>query len=145
MTPRRPALAAITLAGVLVASACSTGGGTTGGSASDPMTSSGTSSASASAAPSTSSVPANTVVHRVSITGNQVTPSPGNLDVPLGKTLRLIVTSDHDDQLHAHGFNVEVNLKAGQPTTLDLKATTPGVYEIETHHPPLTLLHVVVR
>jgi heme/copper-type cytochrome/quinol oxidase subunit 2 len=145
MTPRRPALAAITLAGVLVASACSTGGGTTGGSASDPMTSSGTSSASASAAPSTSSVPANRVVDRVSITGNQVTPSPGNLDVPLGKTLRLIVTSDHDDQLHAHGFNVEVNLKAGQPTTLDLKATTPGVYEIETHHPPLTLLHVVVR
>ena len=82
---------------------------------------------------------------RVTIRGKNVSPAPGDVNVPLGTTLRLIVTSDHDDQLHAHGFDVEVTLTAGRPTTLDLRATTPGTYEIETHHPPLTLMHVVVR
>jgi hypothetical protein len=55
------------------------------------------------------------------------------------------VTSDHDDELHAHGFNKEVPLKAGQPTTLDLTTTQPGIYEVETHEPPLRLLRIVVR
>jgi heme/copper-type cytochrome/quinol oxidase subunit 2 len=65
--------------------------------------------------------------------------------VPLGTTVRLVVTSDHEDELHAHGFEVERNLKAGSPTTLDLNAANPGVYEIETHHPPLTLMRLVIR
>jgi hypothetical protein len=82
---------------------------------------------------------------QVTIRGKNVSPAPGNVNVALGNTLRLIVTSDHNDQLHAHGFDVEVTLTAGRPTTLDLRATTPGIYEIETHHPPLTLMHVVVR
>ncbi|WP_270889806.1 hypothetical protein [Pedococcus sp. 5OH_020] len=63
----------------------------------------------------------------------------------LGRTVRLIVTSDHDDELHAHGFEVEKELKAGQLLTMDLAATEAGTYEIETHHPPLTLMRIVVR
>jgi heme/copper-type cytochrome/quinol oxidase subunit 2 len=84
-------------------------------------------------------------VIRVTIHGQNVSPAPGNVEVPLGTTVRLVVTSDHDDELHAHGFEVERTLKAGTPTTLELTATDPGVYEIETHHPPLTLLHLVIR
>lgn len=67
------------------------------------------------------------------------------MDLAVGQTLTLTVTSDHDDQLHAHGFEVETDLKAGIPTVVALKGTVPGVYEVELHHPPLTLLSVAVR
>jgi hypothetical protein len=67
------------------------------------------------------------------------------VDLAVGQTLTLTVTSDHDDQLHAHGFEVERDLKAGTPTVVALKGTVPGVYEVELHHPPLKLLSVAVR
>jgi plastocyanin len=81
----------------------------------------------------------------VTITGSTVTPAPAQVELPVGATLELVVTSDHDDELHAHGFDVEATLKAGVPTTLRLTATEPGVYEVETHEPALTLLSVAVR
>jgi hypothetical protein len=57
----------------------------------------------------------------------------------------LVVTSDHDDELHAHGFEVEQEIKAGVPATIALTGKEPGVYEVELHHPALTLLTVAVR
>ena len=81
----------------------------------------------------------------VTISGTTVTPPPAQVEVPVGTTLELVVTSDHDDELHAHGFDDEATLKAGVPTTLRLTATEPGVYDVETHEPPLTLLSIAVR
>ena len=81
----------------------------------------------------------------VTITGTTVTPAPAQVELPVGSTLELVVTSDHDDELHAHGFDQEATLKAGVPTTLRLTAKEPGRYEVETHEPPLTLLTVAVR
>ncbi len=77
--------------------------------------------------------------------GKDVTPAPDVVSIRRGQTLRLVVTSDHDDQLHAHGFGVEEQLVAGQPRRLDLRGAEPGQYEIETHEPPLRLLVVQVR
>ena len=81
----------------------------------------------------------------VTVTGSTVTPAPAQVDLPVGSTLELIVTSDHDDEVHAHGFDEEAELKAGVPTTLRLTAKEPGLYEVETHEPALTLLTVAVR
>jgi len=81
----------------------------------------------------------------VTVTGSNVTPAPAQVDLPVGQTLTLVVTSDHDDELHAHGFEVETELKAGVPATVTLTGKDPGVFEVETHHPALTLLTVAVR
>ena len=81
----------------------------------------------------------------VTVSGTTVTPAPAQVDLPVGSTLELSVTSDHDDELHAHGFDVEARLKAGTATTLRLSGKEPGVYEVETHDPALTLLTVAVR
>lgn len=141
---RPVALTALALAGALALGACTTSP-PTGGSSSSASSSAPTRSTSGTATGGSAATLSNTTVVRVSIRGKNVSPAPGDVNVPVGTTLRLVVTSDHDDQLHAHGFDVEVTLTAGRPTTLDLRATTPGTYEIETHHPPLTLMHVVVR
>jgi len=148
MNRARPIVTCVALAGVLAATGCSTGDNGTAASTTSSTTGSSSSSTSATSASSTTvqtQTPPNTKVIRVTITGKKVTPPPGDVELPLRHTLRLIVTSDHDDELHAHGVNIEETLKAGQPLTLDLKPTQSGVYEVETHHPPLTLMHIVVR
>jgi len=81
----------------------------------------------------------------ITVTGSTVTPKPTRVDLAVGATLTLVVTSDHDDQLHAHGFDVEAKLTAAKPTTIVLTGTDPGVFEVETHHPALTLVTVAVR
>lgn len=81
----------------------------------------------------------------ITVTGSAVTPKPAQVDLAAGATLTLVVTSDHDDELHAHGFEVEEALSAGRPTTLTLTGKDPGLFEVETHHPALTLLTVAVR
>lgn len=81
----------------------------------------------------------------VTIKGTTVTPAPAQVELPVGSRLELVVTSDHDDELHAHGFEVETEIKAGVPATLRLTAKEPGSYAVETHEPALTLLTVAVR
>ncbi|MEO7752554.1 MAG: hypothetical protein ABIS35_04015 [Terracoccus sp.] len=81
----------------------------------------------------------------ITITGSTVTPAPSQVDLATGAVLELVVTSDHDDELHAHGFDVEAALTAGRPATVRLVGGEAGVYEVETHEPALTLLTVAVR
>jgi hypothetical protein len=107
---------------------------------------SGSGSGGGSGAPAASVGGTGSVRHlAVTITGTSVTPPPAQVDLPVGSTLELVVTSDHDDELHAHGFEQEAPLEAGKPTTVRLTATRAGLYEVETHDPPLTLLTVAVR
>ena len=118
-----------------------------GGSSEPPAaqgSSTGASSSGASSAAASSTSAAGRTL-RVTIAGRTVTPAPSQVQVKPGETLTLVVTSDHDDELHAHGFEVEKELKAGVPTTVVLKTDLPGVYEVETHHPPLRLLSVAVQ
>ncbi len=58
--------------------------------------------------------------------------------------MTLVVTSDHDDEVHAHGFELELPMKANVPVTMMLKGGAPGVYEVEMHHPALTLMKIAV-
>jgi len=132
------AVTAVVLAGSLIGVAgcgSSTGSAGSGGSGGSSMV----------AGASATSGPGAVQRLEVTVTGKTVTPAPAQVELPVGSTLELVVTSDHDDELHAHGFDEEATLKAGVPTTLRLTAKEPGRYEVETHEPPLTLLTVAVR
>jgi plastocyanin len=85
------------------------------------------------------------VVVNVSVRDGKVAPKPRRIDVKLGGNVRLQVTSDEDDVLHVHGFEVEEPLEAGRTTTVDLTADQPGVFEVETHESELELLQLAVR
>ena len=137
--PRARTGARLTVAalGLAVVAAC---GGST------PASGSGTPGASASTSPTGGA--SGTATGRtltVTVTGKQVAPAPATVDLAVGETLTLTVTSDHDDQLHAHGFEIERDVKAGVPTTVVLKGAEPGLYDVEMHHPELKLLSVAVR
>ena len=94
------------------------------------------------AAGSTSSPGTRTIT--VTVTGTKVVPDPATVPLKPGEALTLVLTSDHDDEVHAHGFEVEQKVKAGVPLTMVLKIDAPGVYEVEMHKPALTLIQIAV-
>jgi len=67
------------------------------------------------------------------------------VNISVGESLTVTVTSDHDNTLHAHGFNIERAVKAGQRLDITVRGAQPGVYDIELHNPELRLLQVAVR
>ena len=74
----------------------------------------------------------------VDITQSQgkLTPSGQKIDAQVGQTVRLQVTSDIDDEIHAHtgGDGYELEVKAGQPATGEFVLSSPGSFEVESHH-----------
>ena len=103
-------------------------------------------SAKGSASASGSATPTQKVVEiRVSVADGKVTPKPRRVEVDQDSQVRLLVTSDVDDELHIHGYEVEAELEAGRPTTVEFPATQQGLFEVETHETELELLQLEVR
>lgn len=100
--------------------------------------------ASASASPS---VPADAVTIDITIQGGQVTPNGQKIQVRKGQTIAERVTSDADDEVHAHtgGDGYELEVKAGKVTTGHFIATDTGSFEIESHHLGKIIAILVVR
>lgn len=146
-TPLRYAGCAALVAGL---AACGSGAASTSETSSSSASSSASTASSSAPSPSgsssasSSSSPAQRTV-TVTVTGSRVTPAPRTVELAVGETMTLTVTSDHADQLHVHGFDIEKELPAGTPVSVELTGESPGVYEVETHHPELRLLKIAVR
>ena len=138
----RRTLAGLSVAVLLPLAACASGGDSTKTADSSTVTSGSQNAGIASGEPNPAS-PA--VVVNVSVRDGKVAPKPHRVDVPQGATVRLQVTSDVDDVLHVHGFDVEEPLDAGHTTTVELTADQPGVFEVETHETELELLQLAIR
>lgn len=104
-------------------------------------------SSSASVSPSSPASPSTVAGRRIDIvvTGKKVTPAPATVNLGVGESLTIGVTSDQANTLHAHGFEIAKELKAGQLGEVTIKGGPPGVYEFELHDPELRLFQVAVR
>ena len=102
-----------------------------------------TSSGSASSSPATETEQA--VEISVAVTDGKVEPKPHRVEVERDSQVRLIVTSDVDDELHVHGYEIEKELPAGEQVTIEFTADQAGVFEIETHETELQLAQLEVR
>lgn len=56
-----------------------------------------------------------------------------------GQTVRVRVTSDRDDELHVHGYDLQLPLRAGLPGELEFVAEHSGRFEVELHRAELAL------
>ena len=128
---------------LLAAAGCASGDETP--SADSSATATGSPSGSASETNSEPTPTQKTVQITVSVRDGKVTPKPRRVSIPLGDQVRLQVTSDVDDELHVHGFDVEEPLEAGRTTTVELTADQQGVFEVETHETELQLVQLAVR
>lgn len=141
--PRQVPLIAAALAAVVIAGC---GSDDDSGSGSTPVgatTSGGSASSTPSSSPSSS--PSGTSVE-VTIADGKVTPDPSRkVKVATGDEVRISVTSDHADEVHVHGYDIEKEVSAGGTVTIDFTADIPGQFEVEVHHlsPPLLFTLVV--
>ena len=95
----------------------------------------GTGSPSA-AAPGSASSTSGVLTLTITISGGKVTPNGEKIDAQVGQQVVMKVTSDIDDEVHAHtgGNGYELAVPAGKPTTGTFTLTSPGSFEVESHH-----------
>lgn len=79
----------------------------------------------------------------VTITGDSMTPK--DIAVNQGDTVTLRVTSDHEMELHIHGYDEEVELEPGVPTAETFEAETEGRFDIENEETHTELGTLTVR
>jgi hypothetical protein len=122
----RRTVVAFVLAAVVVVGCGSAGGNGSGGSGSTPVSSSGTNV-------------------EVTIAGGKVAPDPSRkVEVATGDHVHLSVTSDHADEVHVHGYDIEKEVSAGGTVTIDFTADIPGQFEVEAHKLSPSLLFTLV-
>jgi Cupredoxin-like domain len=126
--------ACLTTGGLILVSGCAAGS-----TAADPSTSSRTS---ASPGASTSAKTTDIVV---SVKDGKVSPKTHRVKVAVGSSVRILVSSDVDDEVHVHGFDIEREISAGQSVTIDFTADQTGVFEVETHESDLLLFQLQVQ
>jgi plastocyanin len=97
--------------------------------------------------PSQSSAPANAVTIDITIADGQVNPNGEKVNVEVGQTIVLNVTSDEHDEIHAHteGDGFELEVPAGKKVSGEFTVNSPGRYEVEAHHLEKTIVILNAR
>ena len=89
------------------------------------------------AASTAAQAPAATVptprVFELVIADGKLQSGPRLIQLPQGETVALKVTSDRNDELHVHGYDLHAQLRAHTPATLSFKADRSGRFEYERH------------
>lgn len=83
-------------------------------------------------------------VFELTVKGGKLASGPEALAVREGDEVILRITSDRADQLHLHGYDLELSLKAGEAAELRFTAARSGRFEYELHkaHADLGALEV---
>jgi plastocyanin len=81
----------------------------------------------------------------VSVKDGKVSPKAHRVKVAAGSSVRILVSSDVDDEVHVHGYEIEREVSAGQSATIEFTADQTGVFEVETHESGLLLLQLQVQ
>jgi hypothetical protein len=104
--------------------------------ADSPSASSSPATSPTSSSASSPSASNNTLTIDITIANGKTTPSGKKINVPVGEKVILNVTSDTDDEVHAHigGPGYELQVKAGTPAKGEFTIDSPGSFEVESHH-----------
>ena len=64
--------------------------------------------------------------------------------VKLGELVNIEATSDRDEELHLHGYDITLDLQSGTTTTSSFTADIPGVFEVELERSGRKVMELVV-
>lgn len=85
------------------------------------------------------------VVVEVAVKGGQVKTSNELVEVALGETVVIEVTSDAADTIHVHGYDHKEAVEPGRTARMEFKAGIPGTFEVEFEEAGLALFELRVR
>jgi hypothetical protein len=76
--------------------------------------------------------------------GEVIVTGPEVIEVNLGSSVDLTISSSIDDVLHIHGYDLFFDLTAGEDTSIEFVADVPGIFEVELEggHVPVFDLEV---
>lgn len=77
--------------------------------------------------------PAEPPVTRISVKGGVIAGDVQSIEVAKGDTVRIVVTSDVEDEIHLHGYDIEKEAGPGKPARFKFKADVEGAFELESH------------
>jgi plastocyanin len=58
---------------------------------------------------------------------------PAEIEATKGQTVRFVVRSDAEDDIHVHGYDVERHVAPNDPARFSFEADIEGIFEIESH------------
>ena len=72
----------------------------------------------------------------INMSGGKTVPNGEKINVRVGQQVILNVTSDTDDEIHAHigAEGYELPVRAGRPARGSFTIDSPGSFEVESHH-----------
>ncbi|GIF03976.1 hypothetical protein [Actinoplanes siamensis] len=74
----------------------------------------------------------------------KASPAPHRVAVPLGSQVRLGISVDSAAQIHVHGYDLEYQVRPGQPMCIVFVASRAGLFDVEAH-PDTLLLQLEVK
>ncbi len=83
-------------------------------------------------------------VIEASVTGDEVDTASTRYEVPLGATVTIAVSSDRDEHVHLHGYDLLADIAAGSTGEITFEADIPGTFEVELEDSALFLFEVTV-
>lgn len=81
---------------------------------------------------------------RIAVANGEVSPPSERVPVPLGNTVRLVVTSDVGDEIHVHGYDLSTDVEAGGTAVVEFVADVPGIFEVELEAAVIPLVELEV-
>ncbi|MEM7339322.1 MAG: hypothetical protein AAF467_11780 [Actinomycetota bacterium] len=84
------------------------------------------------------------VVINASVSDGKIEVDDDRIDVPLGSTVAILITADINEHIHLHGYDVLVDIVAGEPAMMSFVADVPGVFEIELEDSKTFLFEIAV-
>ena len=72
-------------------------------------------------------------VTRINVKDGVIDGDVKSIEVAKGDTVRIVVTSNVDDEIHLHGYDIEKEAGPGKPARFKFKATLEGAFELESH------------
>jgi hypothetical protein len=79
----------------------------------------------------------------VKVTGDKADQT--DLQANQGDTIKLTITTDKDEEVHLHGFDIAFECKAGEPLTKTFKADRTGQFEYEIEDSSTHLGNLTVK
>jgi len=85
------------------------------------------------------------IVITLTVSGGEVTGADERVSVPIGSEVTIQVTTDVDDEVHVHGYDLRRDVAAGEQATMTFTADIPGVFEVELEDAGLPLVSLEVQ
>lgn len=89
--------------------------------------------------------PAAPPVPEIAVRGGEPDGGIRELTLRKGERIRFTVVSDAPDDVHLHGYDVELPVAPGRPARFDVPAEIEGIFEAELHHSGAQIASVTVE